>query len=122
MRDERRMALAIAIFALVIIGAMVAGAFFAGTQEQRVGENQRRVVQSYGIAEAGAQERIVTWNPSTMNRVRQYPETSAVIPDQPAPGGTGRYFGASYRLGPNVFLIDVTGLETGTYGGTTQGG
>src|SRR5688572_24108644 len=57
-----------------------------------------------------------------MNRIKQYPETSAVIPDQPAPGGTGRYFGTSSRLGPNVFLIDVTGLEAGSYGGTPQGG
>jgi hypothetical protein len=121
-RDERGMALAIAIFALVVIGGMVAGAFVAGTQEQRVGENQRRVMQSYGIAEAGAQERVLSWNPSTMNRIKQYPETSAVIPDQPAPGGTGRYFGTSYRLGPNVFLIDVTGLETRSYGGATPGG
>lgn len=121
-RDERGMALAIAIFALVVIGGMVAGAFLAGTQEQRVGENQRRVMQSYGIAEAGAQERVLSWNPSTMNRIKQYPETSAVIPDQPAPGGTGRYFGTSYRLGPNVFLIDVTGLETRSYGGATPGG
>ncbi len=122
LRDERGMALAVAIFALVIVGAMVAGAFFAGTQEQRVGENQRRVMQSYGIAEAGAQERVLSWNPSTMNRIRQYPETSAVIPDQPAPGGTGRYFGTSYRLGPNVFLLDVTGLETRSYGGNVTGG
>ncbi len=41
LRDERGMALAVAIFALVVVGALVAGAFFAGTQEQRVGENQR---------------------------------------------------------------------------------
>ena len=50
LQDERGMALAVAIFALVVVGAMVAGAFFAGTQEQRVGENQRRVQTSFGIA------------------------------------------------------------------------
>ena len=48
LRDERGMALAVAIFALVVVGALVAGAFFAGTQEQRVGENQRRVQTSFG--------------------------------------------------------------------------
>ena len=31
-RNERGMALAVAIFALVVVGALVAGAFFAGTQ------------------------------------------------------------------------------------------
>jgi hypothetical protein len=116
------MALAVAIFALVVVGAMVAGAFFAGTQEQRVAENQRRVQTSFGIAEAGAQERVLTWDPSTENRVRQYPETSVAIPDQPAPGGTGRYSGTSYRMGPNVFLIDVTGHDSRSYGGSIAAG
>jgi hypothetical protein len=123
LRDERGMALAVAIFALVVVGAMVAGAFFAGTQEQRVGENQRRVLQSFGVAEAGAQERVMTWDPATMNRRPQYPQDSVVIgPDVPAPGGTGRYGGYSFRLGPNVFLIDVTGRDTRSYGGTIAGG
>lgn len=122
LRDERGMALAVAIFALVVVGAMIAGAFFAGTQEQRVGENQRRVHTSFGIAEAGAQERVLSWDPPTMNRVKQYPETSMAIPDTAAPGGTGRYSGTSYRMGPNVFLIDVTGLDSRSYGGSLAGG
>ena len=79
MRDERGMALAVAIFALVVVGALVAGAFFAGTQEQRVGENQRRVMTSFGIAEAGAQERRLLWDPTTQNRVKQYPENTIAI-------------------------------------------
>ena len=37
--DERGMALAVAIFALVVVGALVAGAFFAGNLEQRTGRN-----------------------------------------------------------------------------------
>src|SRR5881296_3081089 len=56
LRDERGMALALAIFALVVVGALVAGAFFAGTQEQRVGENWRRLQQSFGAAETGINE------------------------------------------------------------------
>src|SRR3989442_15079938 len=68
LRDERGMALAVAIFAMVVGGALVAGAFFAGTQEQRVGENQRRVQTSFGVAEAGAQERVLSWDPATMNK------------------------------------------------------
>src|SRR5438093_5002018 len=68
LRDERGMALAIAIFTLVVVGALVAGAFFAGTQEQRVGENQRRVQTSFGVAEAGAGERLINWSPDQMNK------------------------------------------------------
>ena len=122
LHDERGMALAVAIFALVVVGAMVAGAFFAGTQEQRVGENQRRVIQSFGVAEAGAQERVMLWDPLTMNRRPQYPLDSVVIPNAPAPNGTGTYGGYSYHLGPNIFLIDVTGQDSRSFAGTIAGG
>ena len=123
MRDERGMALAIAIFALVVVGALVAGAFFAGTQEQRVGENQRRVQTSFGVAEAGAQERVMSWDPATMNKRASYPLDSVVIgPNATAPGGTGTYGGYSYKVGPNVFLIDVTGRDRATAQGGGLGG
>lgn len=122
LRDERGMALAVAIFALVVVGALVAGAFFAGTQEQRVGENQRRVMTSFGVAEAGVQERMVVWDPTTQNRVKQYPESSVVIPTLSAPGGTGSYNGTWYRMGPNIFLIDVTGQDANTGTGAVSSG
>ena len=117
LRDERGMALAVAIFALVVVGALVAGAFFAGTQEQRVGENQRRVMTSFGVAEAGAQERMLVWDPVNQNRIKQYPESSVTIPTLAAPGGTGSYNGTWYRMGPNIFLIDVTGQDARTNAG-----
>jgi hypothetical protein len=122
LRDERGMALAVAIFALVVVGALVAGAFFAGTQEQRVGENQRRVQTSFGVAEAGAQERVLTWDPQTMNKRAQYPADSVVIPNAPAPGGSGSYGGYSYKVGPNLFLIDVTGRDRASAAGAIAGG
>ncbi len=122
LRDERGMALAVAIFALVVVGALVAGAFFAGTQEQRVGENQRRVFTSFGVAEAGAQERVMTWIPDSMNKRNNYPQDSVVIGNQPAPNGTGSYGGYSYKLGPNLFLIDVTGRDRASAAGVIAGG
>jgi hypothetical protein len=122
LRDERGMALAVAIFALVVVGALVAGAFFAGTQEQRVGENQRRVFTSFGVAEAGAQERVISWDPVQMNKRAQYPADSVVVANQPAPNGTGSYGGYSYKLGPNLFLIDVTGRDRASAAGVIAGG
>lgn len=123
LRDERGMALAVAIFALVVVGALVAGAFFAGTQEQRVGENQRRVQASFGVAEAGAQERVMSWQPDQMNKRPQFPLDSVAIgPNAPAPGGTGSYGGYSYKLGPNLFLIDVTGRDRASAAGAIAGG
>jgi len=47
-RNERGMALAVAIFALAVVGALVAGACFASTQEQRLSESQRGVQTSFG--------------------------------------------------------------------------
>jgi hypothetical protein len=127
LRDERGMALAVAIFALVVIGALVAGAFFAGTQEQRVGENQRRVQTSFGVAEAGAQERVLSWDPATMNKRALYKPAaggdSVVIgPNLNAPNGTGSYGGYSYKMGPNIFLIDVTGRDRASASGAIAGG
>src|SRR5438445_571615 len=126
LRDERGMALAVAIFALVVVGALVAGAFFAGTQEQRVGENQRRVQTSFGVAEAGVQERVTSWQPDSMNKRQEYPQDSVPIYSlaaaATAPGGTGRYFGYSYKLGSNIFLIDVTGRDQASANGVIAGG
>lgn len=122
LRDERGMALAIAIFALVVVGALIAGAFFAGTQEQRVGENQRRVQTSFGVAEAGAQERVLSWNPVTMNSRALYPADSVAIATTNTPNGTGSYGGYSYKLGPNLFLIDITGRDNASAAGMIAGG
>ena len=124
LRDERGMALAVAIFALVVVGALVAGAFFAGTQEQRVGENQRRVQTSFGVAEAGAQERVLNWDPGTMNRRPVYRPggDSVAIRDTVTPNGSGRYFGTSYKVGPSLFLIDVTGRDQASAAGAIAGG
>src|SRR2546422_8603377 len=122
-RNERGMALAVAIFALVVVGALVAGAFFAGTQEQRVGENQRGVQTSFGVAEAGAQERVLSWDATSMNKRPQYPADSVVIgPNATAPNGTGSYGGYSYKVGPNLFLIDVTGRDNASAAGAIAGG
>ena len=123
MQNERGMALAVAIFALVVIGLMVAGAMFAGTQEQRVAENQRRVQASFGVAEAGTQERVLNWDPGTMNKRANYPTDSVVIgPNTAAPGGTGSYGGYSYKMGQNIFLIDVTGRDRASAAGVIAGG
>jgi hypothetical protein len=50
--NEGGMALAVAIFALVVIGALVAGTFFAGRLEQQTGQNTFYVGQAAEGAEA----------------------------------------------------------------------
>ena len=118
LQNERGMALALAIVALVVVGALVAGAFFAGTQEQRVGENSRRVLTAFGVAEAGIFEVIRTWQDSTgvFNALASYP--SAAPPSTRtwatvrSPGSTGAYSGALYKLNDQIYLIDMTGTDS----------
>ena len=50
--NERGMALALAVFALVVIGALVAGTFFAGRLEQQSGQNTLYAGQASEAAEA----------------------------------------------------------------------
>jgi hypothetical protein len=120
MQNERGMALAVAIFALVIVGALVAGALFAGTQEQRVGETSRRLTQSFGVAELGIYDVMRNWTASTYNTRGVY-ATDSVAVNGTTPKATGSYAGYVYRLNNEVYLIDVSGHDTvsgsGSYGG-----
>src|SRR2546421_2379175 len=118
LQNERGMALALAIVALVVVGALVAGAFFAGTQEQRVGENSRRVVTAFGVAEAGMFEVVRTWKDSTgvFNSLASYPSnappSTRTWATVQSPSGTGAYSGTLYKLNDQIYLIDMTGTDS----------
>ncbi len=118
LRDERGMALALAIVALVIVGALVAGALFSGTQEQRMAENSRFQQQSFGVAEVGAYSAIANWpnKRATYNSLRAYPADSPATIDTGAwtssPNKTGSYSGSIYKLNNTMYLMDVTGSDT----------
>lgn len=55
-------ALPIAVFAIVIIGALVAGAFFSSTQEFRIGSNTLQQTRALGAAEFGLNQTVANWN------------------------------------------------------------
>lgn len=121
MQDERGIALAVAIFALVIVGALVAGALFAGTQEQRVAENSRRLQQSFGVAELGIGEHVANWNPGTYNITPIYPADSMTI--ALTGSQTGVFGGSIRKLNGNLYLIDITARDSTTVGaGLRTGG
>lgn len=58
LQDERGIALAVALFAMVIIGIVVGGAFFSGRIEQQSGENTFYTGQAAEAAEAGISDAI----------------------------------------------------------------
>src|SRR5437773_4145022 len=131
LQNERGMALALAIFALVVVGALVAAAFFAGTQEQRVGENWRRLQQSFGAAETGLNEVIRCWDPQRINSMRQYPLDSIRVPlsgltpecsDTLTPDHSGVYGGYVFPLNDPGYMVDLTARDRPSNAGMNGGG
>lgn len=131
LRNERGMALAIAIVALVLVGAFIAGALFSGTQEQRVAENVRRVQASFGVAEQGVYEIIRDWSASpttqqTYAGLAVYPSTNPVsqlaVNKTTDATKTGSYSGTLYKFNDELFLVDMTGQDTMSLAGRIRGG
>jgi len=132
LRNERGMALALAIVALVVVGAFIAGALFSGTQEQRVAENVRRVQASFGVAEAGAYDIIRMWAayPDTLHAYTglvPYPSNPLsasmwVLNRKTHATKTGSYSGTLYRFNDELYLIDITGQDTMSLAGRIRGG
>jgi hypothetical protein len=54
-------ALAVAMVAIVVIGALIAGAFFTSTQEYRIGRNSLMDQRAFAAAEAGVTQPIQGW-------------------------------------------------------------
>ncbi len=112
--SERGMALALAIFALVVIGALVAGAFLAGHLEQRTGRSTLYAAQAADAAEAGAAETLAAWDATTLNALT--PGDTAVFPPVPL-GGRTSYRPAVTRLNGQLFLIQSLGTRANAEGG-----
>jgi Tfp pilus assembly protein PilX len=97
--NERGVALAVAVFALVVIGGLVGGAFFLGMQEQRVGWNTLKHQQAFSAAQEGAQLEVANWNTGTYNGL--------TVGDSAAFAGmlsnnAGWYRGSVMRLNDNM--------------------
>ena len=66
LKNERGMALAVALFGLVIIGTLVAGTFFSGQLEQQSGQNTIYAGQAAEAAEAGISDAVGTMTPTNL--------------------------------------------------------
>jgi hypothetical protein len=127
---ERGIALATALFMLVIVGAFVAGALFVSTQDQRSAENSRRWHQSFGVAEQGAFAQIRNWSvgwaglstyPTAASTAYPAPGATATIATTAIPG-IGSYSGTIYHVGETQYFFDVTGRDVASQSGLTRGG
>ncbi|HJQ65532.1 MAG TPA: hypothetical protein VJ816_04105, partial [Gemmatimonadales bacterium] len=122
LRNERGMALSVVLFALVVVGVLVGGALFVGTQEQRMGDNTRRLEQSFGVAEYGLADRIRSWRTDSINGRGIYPADSMRIGPTTAANRSGSFGGWIYKLNDNLFMLDVTGGDSMSVAGRVVGG
>ncbi len=126
LKNERGIALALAIVALVVVGALIAGALFAATQEQRVSENVRRAMAAFGVAEEGVYDIIRDWDKNGATYAALYPfpaqQSSVVIDTTTSASKTGRYSGTLFKLNDQLYLIDVTAQDNMSLAGRIRGG
>jgi hypothetical protein len=116
LNDERGIALALAVFALAVIGALVGGTFFAGRLEQQSGANVLYAVQAGEAAEAGLSDAVATVVAATLEG----------LPVGGAPLDLGTLMLAGgvsasrqvARLTSSLFLIRVRGVRQSAAGTT----
>jgi len=107
--DNRGIALPMAIFALVIVGALVAGSFFVGMQEQQVGRNTVKLQQAFASAEYGAQLTVANWSTDVYNALAVGGTTTI---GGSLSGQQGWYRGQVTRLNQQLFLVRSEGFST----------
>ena len=61
MQRRKGFALAVAMVAIVVIGALIAGAFFTSTQEYRIGRNSLMDQRAFSAAETGVTQPVQGW-------------------------------------------------------------
>jgi hypothetical protein len=105
---EPGFALGAALFALVVIAALVGGAFFAARQEFRVGQNHRLSEQASGAAEAGL---VAALAEGAAGRWRAVLAGDSLAFAGRLPSGTGRFTGVVHRLNEQLFLVRATGTD-----------
>ena len=107
LQEERGVALAVAIFAIVIIGMLVAGVFYASYLEQRTGENTLYAQQAFEAAESGMADAMSNWNQSVYGAFPvDTPQALASVTT-----GRTRYTPISTRLNSELFLVSARGEQ-----------
>jgi hypothetical protein len=106
MNDRRGMALAMALFALIVVGALVATAFFVGRLELQSGQNAFFAMQAVEAAEAGMSDAIAGVTEASLQSVPT--AGTLALPDL----GLGDGVTASrvvVRLTGSLYLVRATG-------------
>ena len=106
-------ALAIAMIAIVVIGALIAGAFFTSTQEYRIGRNSLVDQRAYAAAEAGVTQPIQ----GLLRQLNVTMSNGSTLPPDTLALGSGAYAVRRItRLNNYTFWVVSDGYAGGTTG------
>ncbi len=106
-------ALAVAMAAIVVIGALIAGAFFTSTQEYRMGRNALMDQRAFTAAEAGVTQPIQGW----LKQLNLSMANGAILgPDTLKMTGGGYAVRRITRLDDYTFWVMSDGYAGGTTG------
>ncbi len=109
LQSERGLALALAVFAMVVIGGIVGATFYVGHLEQQTGRNTLNATQAFEASEAGLASVVDNWDRPTYNNMA-IGDTLTLSTVSMA--GNVSYTGAITRLNDNIFLVRSTGRRT----------
>ncbi len=111
---ESGFALALAVFALVVIGALVATTFFVARLEHRSGGNVMAATQAFEAAEAGIALGLEAWDPVILEGLPVGADFA--LSQGELAGGVARYQVRATRLAARVFLVSSVGERHGRDG------
>ncbi len=117
-------ALAAAVLAMLVVGAIVTGGFYAASQEGQITKSTDAANMALYIAETGLNNTIGAVNARTMQNYAQ-PSTNVITTSTAVTYGgrtVGTYSSTIYRLGQAVYLVRSQGTVTlaGPYNGASR--
>ena len=101
---EEGIALAAAMYALIVVGGLVSAAFFVSVLEQRLGFNALKLNGAFAAADGGAAEIVSQWSSGGYDQLA-VGETATL--GQRWVGQSGWYGGTVRRLARQLFLITI---------------
>lgn len=114
LREEGGFALAMAVFALVLLAAVVASGYFSASQEFQIGRSMRSVTTSFYSGEAGILQVLDEWDPGVYGSLQ--PGDRHVVGPVTFEGG-GSYTATIERVGSDsvkrYYYIEVVGRPPG---------
>ena len=108
MKNRRGVALPLALFVLVVAGALVGAAFWLGVAERRAGLGSLALLEALGEAERAAQMVVAQWESAILNSMAVSATSSETVL---GPDGAIRATTGVRRLSSSLFLVTARGFS-----------